>query len=55
MNEKTPVFFSLEEFVPSLREAVEEEAFDLKKMIQVALPIKEPHPSEKPWRTEGSA
>ncbi len=43
MNEKVPDLFNVEDFVPGLRQAVEKEAFDLKKMIRVALPVKNPH------------
>jgi hypothetical protein len=61
MDEKMPDFFSVEDFVPGLRQAVEEEAFDLKKMIRVALPIKDPHEQAKVdlkdrreiWLTDG--
>jgi hypothetical protein len=48
MNEETPNFFNLEDFVPSLRQAVEAAAsFDLTKLLGVAVPIKDPekHPT----------
>jgi hypothetical protein len=38
-----PDFFNVNEFVPSLRQAVEEAAFDLEKLLMVAAPIKNPH------------
>jgi hypothetical protein len=48
MNEKMTDFFNVGDFAPSLRQAVEEQSFDLKKMIQVALPVKDPDPPAKP-------
>jgi hypothetical protein len=43
MQENFETLYKLEEFVPSLRQAFEEEPFDLKKVIRVAVPIQEPN------------
>jgi hypothetical protein len=48
MKEKPPIFFNLEDFTPSLRQAVEESSLDLKKLLRVAFPIKDPHQHPKP-------
>jgi len=48
MKEKMPDFFKLEDFTPSLRELVEQASFDIKKMIRVAIPIKDPHQHATP-------
>ena len=50
MKKPIETFFNLEEFVPSLREAIEREPLDLKKIIRAAVPVKDPaeHPTIVP-------
>jgi hypothetical protein len=43
MQENFETLYKLEEFVPSLRQAFEEEPLDLKKVILAAVPIQEPN------------
>jgi hypothetical protein len=47
-------FFSIEDFVPSLREAIAHEPLDLKRIIRVAVPVKDPdrHPTPVPAGTD---
>jgi hypothetical protein len=47
-------FFNLEDFVPSLREAIEREPLDLEKIIRVAVPVKDPdrYPTPVPAGTD---
>ncbi len=54
MNQKLPAFFNLSDFVPGLREAVERESLNLKKLIRVATPVKDPqkHPNPAADRRE---
>jgi hypothetical protein len=42
MKEKPPQFFNAEDFAPSLREEFDAQPLDLKKIILVAIPVKDP-------------
>jgi hypothetical protein len=44
MQEYPDPFFNLEKFVPSLRQAFEENPLDPKKMILAAVPVRDPNP-----------
>jgi hypothetical protein len=50
MQKPIETFFKLEGFVPSLRQEIERQPLDLKKIIRAAVPVKDPaeHPTPVP-------